>query len=184
MDGRGRAGEIVDFVHFHKQGKGHIVPEQLKTLVVHQVIDVFARAAEEVVDAQHLVPLRQQAFTKMGAQKAGPSRYQNPFAQVHSVVLSLLPRTRGVEGFAATPRLLARGAFLEDDAPFYHGRNTIATEQAFGPLRNGAGKIVAIGLNCGYPCARGSTAPDYRAFLEDGMRPACSRRDAGSAAQP
>ena len=80
MNWRGRAGEVENFVHFDVQGERHVVAHQLKVRVAHQMGDVVFGAAVEVVDAQHFVPLVQQAFAEVRAQKARTTRDHDTFA--------------------------------------------------------------------------------------------------------
>ena len=61
VDRRGRAGEVVDLVDFHIQREGHVVAHELEARVVDDRLQVVARAGIEIVDAQHLVPLLDQA---------------------------------------------------------------------------------------------------------------------------
>ena len=77
MDGRCRAGEVVDLVHLDEQRERHIVPHQLEIAVVVQVRDVARRSREEIVHAQHVAPGVQQAFAKMGAQEASTACHEH-----------------------------------------------------------------------------------------------------------
>jgi hypothetical protein len=60
------------------------VPHQLEAGVIDEVRDVVLVAGEEIVDAEDVVALRQQAFAKMRTQEAGPSGDQDSF---HSQML-------------------------------------------------------------------------------------------------
>ncbi len=57
---RGRAGKVVDPVRLHVEREGHIVSDELKARVGQQVADVVFGAREEVVEADHLVPVGQE----------------------------------------------------------------------------------------------------------------------------
>ena len=57
---RGRAGEVIDLVDFHEERMRDVVAEKLEALVIEQVLDVAARAGEEIVDAQHVAAFGQQ----------------------------------------------------------------------------------------------------------------------------
>ena len=48
---RRRAGEIEDLVDLDIEREGHVVADQLEALVIQQMLDVAARAAEEIIDA-------------------------------------------------------------------------------------------------------------------------------------
>ena len=71
MDGAGGAGQVVDLVDLDIQRKGDVVAHELEAGVVEQVGDVVLGAGEEVVDAEHVVALGQQAVAQVAAQKAG-----------------------------------------------------------------------------------------------------------------
>ena len=69
VDGGGRAGQVVDLVHFQIEREGHVVAQKLEARVVQQVKDVVARAGEEVVDAKHVMAGLEQALAQERAQK-------------------------------------------------------------------------------------------------------------------
>ena len=87
VDGGGGAGQVMDFVHLHVQREGDVVAQEFKVRVVEQVGDVVLGAGEEVVDADDVVALGQQALAEVAAQEAGAAGNQNPFSQcvVHGV---------------------------------------------------------------------------------------------------
>ena len=60
-DRRGRAGEVVDLVDLDVQRKRDVVTHQLEVRVGQHRQDVGLAARVEVVDAQHLVALTEQA---------------------------------------------------------------------------------------------------------------------------
>ena len=51
VNGRSRAGEVIDLIDFDVERERHIVTNQLKAMVIEQMIDVASRAGEEVIDA-------------------------------------------------------------------------------------------------------------------------------------
>ena len=57
--------------------------DQLEALVVEQMLDVAPRAGEEIVEADDLRALRQQALAEMRAEKAGAAGDQNTLLQMH-----------------------------------------------------------------------------------------------------
>ena len=73
----GGTGQVVDFVHFQKDRQRDVVADQLEIGLAQQVADVRFLAGEEVVQADHVVPLRDESFAEMGAEKAGPAGHQN-----------------------------------------------------------------------------------------------------------
>lgn len=67
---RGRAGQVVDAVHLHVERKCHVVADELEAGVVQQVADVVLATGEEVVQADHLVPVGQEPPAQVGANEA------------------------------------------------------------------------------------------------------------------
>jgi len=63
----GRAGKIIDFVNFQKDGQCNVVPNQLEVRLREQVSDVRFLRGKKIVQANHIVLLSDQAFTKMRA---------------------------------------------------------------------------------------------------------------------
>jgi hypothetical protein len=60
------------------------VAHQLETRMTEQVLDIAARAGEEIVDAEHFIAVGEQAVARMRAEKAGPAGHQHPFGKVLS----------------------------------------------------------------------------------------------------
>ncbi len=54
MDRRSWTSQIVDLVDFDIERERHIVAYQFKSLTVEQMLDVAARAAEEIIDANYI----------------------------------------------------------------------------------------------------------------------------------
>jgi hypothetical protein len=73
VDGRGRASEVVDLIDFDVERERHIVTDQLKPMVIEQVIDVAPRAGEEVIDAYDDSTIREQPLTEVRAEEASPA---------------------------------------------------------------------------------------------------------------
>jgi hypothetical protein len=46
MEGRGRAGEIIDLVYFHIEGVGNVMPDDFEVLTVEQMFDIATRTGE------------------------------------------------------------------------------------------------------------------------------------------
>ena len=65
MYGRGRAGQIVNFIHLYIEGKSHVVADKLKPAVIHKRFHVGAGAGKKVVHAEHFVPFVEQTFAQM-----------------------------------------------------------------------------------------------------------------------
>ena len=57
--------------------------DQLEALVIEQVLDVAAGAGEEIVDADDIGALGQQALAQMRAEEAGAAGDQNALFEMH-----------------------------------------------------------------------------------------------------
>jgi hypothetical protein len=71
VDRRGRAGQVVDLVDLHVEREGDVVAHQLEVRVAEQVDDVVLGAGEEVVHAEHVVAVGDQALAEVRAEEAG-----------------------------------------------------------------------------------------------------------------
>ena len=69
VDGRCRTCEVKNLVHLDEQRVRNVVTQQLKPLVIEKMLDIAPRAREKIIDAQDLLPPRQELLTKMGAEK-------------------------------------------------------------------------------------------------------------------
>jgi hypothetical protein len=71
MRWRSWTGEIVNLIDFELIGIANIVPNQLKTWVAEQVLDVALSTCEEIVQAQHFMAFIEESFAEMGTEKSG-----------------------------------------------------------------------------------------------------------------
>ena len=55
------------------------MPDKLKRRIVEQMGDVPAAAREEIVHAQHFMPLGQKPLTEVRAKESGAAGHENPF---------------------------------------------------------------------------------------------------------
>jgi hypothetical protein len=69
----GRTGQIVDLVHLDIEGEGHVVAHIVEIGPAEQLGEVALRSGEEIVDAQHVMPLRHQPVAQMRSQETGPA---------------------------------------------------------------------------------------------------------------
>jgi hypothetical protein len=109
VDGRGRAGEVVDLIDFYVERERHIVTDQLKPMVIEQVIDVAARAGEEVIDAYDDSTIREQPLTEVRTEEARPPGNQYPRFKVHAQNPSRLRK--------CDPNGPMTGAIIENNFP-------------------------------------------------------------------
>ena len=83
VDGRGRAGQVVDLIDFDVERERHIVTNQLETMVIEQVIDVAPHSGKEVVDTNDVATVREQALTEVRTEKASPTGNQYARFKMH-----------------------------------------------------------------------------------------------------
>ena len=69
---RGRACQIVDLVHLDIERKGDVVAHRLEMRIVQQVRDVVLAAGEVIVDAQHVVAVRNSRSHRCEPRKPAP----------------------------------------------------------------------------------------------------------------
>ena len=81
VDGRGRAGQVIDLIHLDVQGEGNVVAHQLEMGVIEERNDVVLGPGEEVVDAQNVAAVIHQSFAQMRADKTGAAGHQNTFTR-------------------------------------------------------------------------------------------------------
>ena len=77
VDGRGRAGEVVDLVHLHIEREADVVADQLEVRVALQVRHVGVGPGVEVVRADDVAALAHQPLAQVRAEEAGPARDQD-----------------------------------------------------------------------------------------------------------
>ena len=80
VDGGGRTGQVVDFVHLHIQREGYVVADDFEARVGEQVFDVLLGTGEEVVDADDFAAVLQQPFAKVGSEESGSARDEDAFS--------------------------------------------------------------------------------------------------------
>ena len=77
MDGGGGAGEIVNLVDFDIEREADIVTHQFEARMGQQAMHVVTCARIEIVDAEDLMPIVQQALAQMRAEKARAAGHQD-----------------------------------------------------------------------------------------------------------
>lgn len=65
MDGRGRTGQVIDLINFEQDGFDHVMAEQLKAVVVQQVLDVSSAPSKKIVQTNDFVPFNEQALAEV-----------------------------------------------------------------------------------------------------------------------
>ena len=77
VDRRGRAGEIVDFVHLYIEREGDVVAQEFEARMADEMLDVALLAGEEIIDADDLMADLEQAVAQMRAEKAGAASHKD-----------------------------------------------------------------------------------------------------------
>ena len=77
MNRRSRTRQIIDLLYFEQHRLYHIMAQQFKAAVVEQRENIFAAAREKIVEANNIVPLRNQSLAQMRADKTRAARHQN-----------------------------------------------------------------------------------------------------------
>ena len=70
MNWRGRACQIIYFIDFDEERKGHVVAQELEPLMVDEFGDVAARSRKEIVDAENFVTFIEQSPAKVRPEKS------------------------------------------------------------------------------------------------------------------
>lgn len=83
VDGRSRASEVVDLLDLGIERKRHVVAHELEVVVIEQVVDIAFRAGEEVVDANDVRAIREQAIAEVRAEEAGAASNQYARFKMH-----------------------------------------------------------------------------------------------------
>src|SRR5262249_8852848 len=97
VNGRSRAGKVVDLIDLHIERKGHVVPNKLEPMMVEQLINVALRASEEIVDTYDVPTISEQSLTEMRAEKAGSPGNQYACFKMHTPEFPLdCPITRAI----------------------------------------------------------------------------------------
>jgi hypothetical protein len=90
----GRAGEVVDLVHLQPERMDDVVADELEVRLLEQVGDVRLLTGEEVVDADHVVPLGHEPLTEVAAEEAGPAGDENSFDGGHGTLRAVVRARR------------------------------------------------------------------------------------------
>jgi len=84
VNGRSRAGEVVDLIDLNIERKSHVVPNKLEPMMVEHMINVALRASEEIVDAYDVPTISEQSLTEMRTEKAGSPGNQYARFKMHT----------------------------------------------------------------------------------------------------
>jgi hypothetical protein len=55
VDGGGRAGEVVDFVNFHIEGKGDVMAEEFKIGAVEEMGDISLSPSVKIIHTENII---------------------------------------------------------------------------------------------------------------------------------
>src|SRR5262245_56244249 len=73
MNGGGGAGQVVDLIGLEIERKRHIVPDNLKAMMIEHALDVTTCPGEIIIDADDIGALLEQTLAEVRAEKSGPS---------------------------------------------------------------------------------------------------------------
>jgi hypothetical protein len=65
MDRRSGACKIVDFIDFHIEREGYVMPQDFETVIIQQRFDIPFAAGEKVVRANDIMAVVQEPFAEM-----------------------------------------------------------------------------------------------------------------------
>lgn len=65
MDGRCRAGQIVNLVAFYIKRESHIVAQEFKMGVIQKMGDIVFASGEKIIDAQYIMTFTDQSVAKV-----------------------------------------------------------------------------------------------------------------------
>ena len=80
MNGRCRAGQIVDLIDFDVQGKGNVVPKQFKIRPAEQAFDILFLPGKIIVHAKDVIAGINQGPAQVGSKKTGTAGNQYTFS--------------------------------------------------------------------------------------------------------
>ena len=75
-------GQVVDLVDLQKDRQGDIMANQFKIRLAQQVGDIGLLAREEIIEADHVVPGRDQSLAEMRTQESGTAGHKNTLDHV------------------------------------------------------------------------------------------------------
>lgn len=108
MNGSGRAGEVVNLVHFHEDGLTNVMKDEIEvglrikpcrhSDLSNQMLDVILRSSKEIIDANDIVSLvfngnatdsyhLDQTSTQMTTNKTSASAHHDALSSRHDLVL-------------------------------------------------------------------------------------------------
>ena len=85
MNGRRRAGKIIDLVDLEVDWERDVVTDELEALFADEVLDVAPRPGKEIVDADNFRALRQQTVAQMRAEEPGAAGHHDALLQMHDL---------------------------------------------------------------------------------------------------
>jgi hypothetical protein len=77
IDGRGRVGQVKDLVHFQINRIDNVVADQFEVVTIQEMTDILLGAGEEIIQAEDIVRILQQAFAEVGTEKSGTAGDQD-----------------------------------------------------------------------------------------------------------
>jgi hypothetical protein len=102
--------------------------DEFEALLANEMLDVAARAGEEIVDTDYFRALRQQAVAQMGAEEAGAAGHHDALLKMHN------SNPAQGDGAAMSREVSARGERRDDGTAFHSSYPHLSRGiHAFGP---------------------------------------------------
>lgn len=80
MHGRGRTGEVINFIDLNIERKSNIVAQKLKAVVLVKMFDIAFRPRKQIVHAKNIMALIEKMVDQMRPNKSRTSGDKNSFA--------------------------------------------------------------------------------------------------------
>ena len=79
VDGRGRAGQVIDFIYLEHYGLGDVVADQLDIRKRDEVDNIVLCPCKKIVETEDVVSFGGKSLAQMGSQKTRAPRHQDSF---------------------------------------------------------------------------------------------------------
>jgi hypothetical protein len=112
MNGAGRTGKIVDFIHFDIQWETDVMPDNFEIGVIQQIYNVAFCAGEKIVNADDFMAILEKMLAQMTSQKSGTPCNKHSF----HICPELCPQaTINHRGFNSEAQRLTQSPGFEED---------------------------------------------------------------------
>jgi hypothetical protein len=84
VHGRGRAGEMIDLVHFREERVNNVMAGEFEIRIPQKVTDIVFCPAEKIVQAENIISTLEQRIAEMTPNEPRSARHQHPLARIAS----------------------------------------------------------------------------------------------------